>query len=124
MRALAVLAAIGLLLVAAYNLLLIAFFAAVSLTPPDPAIPDGDPCCTSPDTWAEVGFGLMWTLTFVAIEGLILALVSGLVWYAAAGRWPAWRHLALVPVATVVLAAVLIAIPLLPLLDEGWKQLP
>ena len=124
MRALAVLAAIGLLLVAAYTLLLIVFFAVVSLTPPDPAIADGDPCCSYPDTWAEVGFGLMWTMTVVAIEGLILALVAGLVCYAAAGRWPAWRRLALVPAGTLAVAAVLIAIPLLPLLDEGWKQLP
>jgi hypothetical protein len=124
MRALAVVAAIGLLLCAAYNLLLIVFFGAVSLAAPDPTIIDGDPCCGHPDTWGEVAFGLMWTFGFVVVEGLILGLVCGLVGYAASGRWPAWRRLALVPVVTVAVAAVAIAVPLLPLLDEGRKQLP
>jgi hypothetical protein len=103
---------------------LVVFFGAVSLAAPDPTIPDGDPCCGHPDSWGEVAFGLMWTFVFVVVEGLILGLVCGLAGYAASGRWPPWRRLALVPVTTVAVAAVLIAIPLLPLLDEGRKQLP
>ena len=39
---------------------------AVSAQRPDPSIPDGDPCCGHPDTWAEVAGGLVYGFATVA----------------------------------------------------------
>ena len=122
MRALAVLAAIGLLFVAVVNLGIIVFGAWLVLSPPDINTYAFEPCCEEPDV--AVAYGLVWWFGFVLAEGLILAAVTGLVAYATCARWPAWRRLAVVPAATVAVAAVSIAIPLLPLLDEGYKHLP
>ena len=118
MRALAVFAAIGVLLVAIADLGIIVVGAWFVLAPPDINTYAFEACCEEPGVVGTVAYGLAWWFGFVLVEGLALALLTGLVVFASRGR------LALVPAVTVAVAAVAIAIALLPLLDEGWKQLP
>ncbi len=50
---------------------------AVAIQKPDPTIPNGDPCCWHPDTWAEVVEGIALGIgTLVAWAALIFVVVS------------------------------------------------
>ncbi|HEX8121957.1 MAG TPA: hypothetical protein VF549_11900 [Solirubrobacteraceae bacterium] len=41
---------------------------------PDPSVPDGDPCCTYPDTWGEIiGPAALGVVLAVATAGLLVA---------------------------------------------------
>lgn len=55
---------------------------------PDPAIPNGDPCCGHPDTWGEVVEGMAWGVgTLIAWAALVYVAVA-LGKYAATGATP------------------------------------
>jgi hypothetical protein len=85
----------------------------VAAQTPDPAEPDGDPCCSRPDTWAEtakwIGYAHLAALAFALGVTLAVALVA----WAARGRGVRPRRLALIPAvlaaATTVSCAVLLA---------------
>ncbi|MBA2514964.1 MAG: hypothetical protein H0V26_11670 [Solirubrobacterales bacterium] len=65
---------------------------AVSTQPPDPTIPNGDPCCWHPDTWVEVAGGIALGIgTLVAWAALIYTVVA-LVRFALTGKTPANRQ--------------------------------
>jgi hypothetical protein len=57
---------------------------------PDPSIPNGDPCCWHPDTWAQVAGGLAYAAgTVMACAALVYVAV-------ALGRFAwsgTWQHL-------------------------------
>lgn len=50
---------------------------------PDPAIPDGDPCCSHPDTWAEVRDGLPWFITVALAQAFVFGW-----WRRSCSTWP------------------------------------
>jgi hypothetical protein len=52
---------------------------AVAAQRPDPSVPDGDPCCGHPDTWAEVvgGIGLGVAVAAICVAVLYLAMIFG-----------------------------------------------
>ncbi len=55
---------------------------------PDPAVPDGDPCCWHPDTWGQVAAGLAFGVgTLIACVALICGAVA-LGRYATTGKLP------------------------------------
>ncbi len=82
---------------------------------PDPAIPDGDPCCGHPDTWNEVVQGVGYGAALGFVGGGLLLLAATLLAIAVTGRLPAWtarpsvRRLA---VGWALLALVLLGWPL------------
>lgn len=65
---------------------------------PDPAILDGDPCCSHPDTWGEVIRGAVAALGAVLAHSLIVTAALGLLGFAASGRRPTALALVCVPV--------------------------
>lgn len=79
---------------------------------PNPSLPDGDPCCTHPDTWDEVWDGVTDLLVFTVVDGLFFAVAAGLGVYASTGRRPRWRWLALIPLGFVTVTGALVALAL------------
>lgn len=79
---------------------------------PDPAIPDGDPCCTHPDTWAEVLSGLPWFFAWVFADAFAFSLAAALVLYMAIGYWPRLRYLLVFPAGVLMLTGVGTAVAL------------
>ncbi len=67
-----------------------AFSMLVAAQRPDPAIPDGDPCCGHPDTWGEVVQGVGYGVALSLIGGGLLLLAAILLAIAVTGRSPAW----------------------------------
>jgi hypothetical protein len=57
---------------------------------PDPSIPNGDPCCWHPDTWAEVAGGLTWAAGTVLACAALVYVAIALGKFAWSGTW---RHL-------------------------------
>jgi hypothetical protein len=57
---------------------------------PDPSVPDGDPCCGHPDTWAQVvelvGYGALWVIASLGLLAVVAAAAVGVV-EARAPRW-------------------------------------
>ena len=98
---------------ALWGVLLLGLFAAISSERPDPTVPPGDPCCDTPDDWAEVAEGAAWTGGAAILDGALFALAAALVLHAVGQRWPRRRWLvagpllyALVAVATIGVAQV------------------
>src|ERR671915_109426 len=67
-------------------LVLALFNVALSAQQPDPAVPDGDPCCGHPDTWGEVALGLVSAAMFLLGAGAVTYLAVQLGRYAVTGR--------------------------------------
>jgi hypothetical protein len=65
---------------------------------PDPAILDGDPCCSHPDTWGEVIRGGVSALAAVLVHSLVVTTALSLLGYAASGRRPTALALVCIPV--------------------------
>ena len=53
---------------------------------PDPSVPDGDPCCGHPDTWADVAFGTVYALAIGFVAITLIGAGAGLVAACATGR--------------------------------------
>ena len=62
---------------------------------PDPAVPDGDPCCGHPDDWWEVALGLGGGAWYTAIALGLLYVASVAMAFGLTGRIPVrvTRHL-------------------------------
>jgi hypothetical protein len=99
------------LLIALYGGLLVLLSAVIAAQRPDPTVPNGDPCCSHPDTWGEVaswGFG---ALSFASIDALILTVAVACFTIAGGGR-PRWRTLRWIPIGAVGATAALMALML------------
>ena len=107
----------ALVLVSLWGSLWVMLAAAMAAQRPDPRVSDGDPCCGHPDTWGQVAEWGGTAVALGALDGAIAALGVGLLCAVARGRFPAWRRLALVPLAAALLTAGAMAIGLL-LADE------
>jgi hypothetical protein len=118
-RALAGLVAVGILLCVAWAVLVTALIGGLSARAPDPCVPDGDPCCHHPDTWGEVAWGLTWTLGFVLLDALLAAIGIALLSWAIRQRWPRLKRLAMLPGGAMTAAVLLLALVVVPQLDEG-----
>ena len=119
LRALALLAAIAILLFAAWGVLFIMLVGGMSAQAPDPFIASGDPCCGHPDTWGEVAWGVAWTLACIVIDALLVCVAVSLIVWAARGRWPRLKRLALLPGGALIAAALVLTAVLVPQFDEG-----
>jgi hypothetical protein len=118
-RALAGLVGVGVLLFAAWAVLITALIGGLSARAPDPFAPDGDPCCGHPDTWSDVAWGLAWTLGFVLIDALLASIGIALLSWATRQRWPRLKRLAMLPAGALIAAVLLLALVIVPQLDEG-----
>jgi hypothetical protein len=67
-------------------LVLALFSVVVSAQQPDPTVPDGDPCCSHPDTWGEVALGFGYAAMFLLGAGAVAYLAVQLGRYAVSGR--------------------------------------
>jgi hypothetical protein len=56
---------------------------------PDPSTPNGDPCCSYPDTWAEVAGGIAWAAGTVPACAALVYVAVALARFAWSGTW---RH--------------------------------
>lgn len=99
----------GLLAIASWGVLFVLLIGAISAQEPDPSVADGDPCCSHPDTWAEVAAGLGLTVGYALVDALLFALAIALLAWAARGRWPSRRRLALIPAGGVAAATITFA---------------
>lgn len=72
---------------------------------PDPTIPDGQPCCTHPDTWAEVWDALPWFATVALLDVFLFTLAAALAYYMAVGARPGPKALLPVPATLLALLA-------------------
>jgi hypothetical protein len=99
--------------VSLYGTLWVMLAALVAAQRPDPAIPDGDPCCTYPDTWHDVADGVFAALTLASLDALIFAGGVACARCARHGRWPSWKRLRLIPLAAAVLTATAMAVALI-----------
>jgi hypothetical protein len=120
LRGLAGVAGVALLLFAAWGVLFVLVVGSISAQAPDPLIENGDPCCGRPDTWGDVAAGVGGTLGVVLVDALLVCVGVALLVWATRGRWPRVKRLAFVPAAGVGAAAVILAVVLIPQLDEGW----
>lgn len=118
-RILAGLAALAILLFAAWGALFILWVGAYSARAPDPFAPSGDPCCGHPATWAEVAAGLAWTIGLVLLEALLVCAAIVLLCWAAKRRRPRLQRLALLPAGAVAAGILVLTAAVVPLLDEG-----
>jgi hypothetical protein len=118
-RVLAGLAAVGILLFAAWGVLFIMLVGSISAQAPDPSIPNGDPCCGHPDTWGEVAWGVAWTLGYVVLDALLVCGAIALLHWAIRRRWPRLKRLAMLPAGAAMAAALILALVIVPQLDEG-----
>jgi hypothetical protein len=91
-RGAAVLLAIALLPVAWLAAVMLFFGGLINAQVPDRSISDGDPCCGYPDTWWEVGGGLVWTAAMGAALALALWSIFVLVRSAATSWSPRPRR--------------------------------
>lgn len=73
----------------------------------------------TPTRRGEVVAGVGWTLGYVVVDGLLVCLAIGLVSWAARGRWPRARRLTFIPAGGLVVAVAVLAVILVPQLDEG-----
>jgi len=119
LRALALLAALGIVLVALWGMLLAMLVGGISAQAPDPFIPSGDPCCGHPDTWGEVGWGFVGTLGYVLADSLLWCLAAALISWAMTERWPRLKKLTMLPSGALLTAIVVFAVVLVPQLDEA-----
>jgi hypothetical protein len=111
-RLVTALVGLGAMLLSLYGALWVVLSAAITAQRPDPAVPDGDPCCTHPDTWHEVADGAWQTLTLASIDGLLLALGVAFAWYGHGGVAPRWRRLRWFPIGAVAATAIFMALAL------------
>ena len=123
-RLLAGLAGGAILLVAAWGALWVMFAVAVSAQAPDPFVIDGDPCCGHPDTWGEVAEGAAWALGLALLDGLLVALAVTLLFWAANRRRPRPKRLALLPGGALLATALVLAVLVVPRLDEAVTAPP
>jgi hypothetical protein len=98
------------ILLSLYGALWVLLSALITAQSPDPAVPDGDPCCTHPDTWSDVADGVWQTLTIASIDGLLLAGGIAFACYGRDGSAPRWRRLRWIPIGAVAATAALMAI--------------
>jgi hypothetical protein len=99
-------------LISVYGTLWVLLAMSVAAERPDPEIPDGDPCCTHPDTWSEVADGAFAALSVASIDALVFTCGLACALYARNGRWPSWRRLRWIPIGAVAAAATLMALAL------------
>lgn len=120
-RVLAAAVAVGILSIAAWGVLWILLGGAISAQAPDPFVADGDPCCGHPDTWGEVAAGVAWTLGSVVLDALLVCLAITLLSWAATRRRPSLKRLALLPAGALLAGVGILAIVLIPVLDEAVR---
>ena len=96
-RAIAFLAGVGVLALALLASAFAALVVAIGAQAPDAFMPDGDPCCSSPDTWSEVIAGAAVSTPVAAAVGALYAVSAGLVSWALRRTWPRPRVLAWFP---------------------------
>jgi hypothetical protein len=118
LRVVAVLGGAALLVFAAWGALFVLLVGATAAQAPDPFVANGGPCCGHPDTWGEVTAGVGWTLGYVVVDALLVCLGIALVVWAARGRWPRRRRLASIPAGGLTAAVAVLAVILVPQLDE------
>jgi hypothetical protein len=88
--------------------------AAIAAQRPDPAVPDGDPCCAYPDSWSQVAGWSFAALSFASTVALVFTGGVACLSYAWVGRRPRWRRLRWIPIGAVALTAAAMAISLAP----------
>jgi hypothetical protein len=104
-RMLAAIAGAAAVLLSLYCSVWVMLGAMIAAQRPDPAVPDGDPCCAHPDTWSEVADRGFEVLSFASVVGLVFAGGVACLAYGWAGRWPRRRRLRWIPAAAVALTA-------------------
>lgn len=107
-RVLALFAGSLLGLVALWASLWVLLGVAFAATPPNPFVLDGDPCCSHPDTWAEVRLVALGALLGTGLVASVLAVAVGLLAWGVTGRACALSRLALGPGGAVLVMAVTI----------------
>ena len=123
-RLLAGLAGGAILLLAAWGALWVMLAVGISAQAPDPFVIDGDPCCGHPDTWGEVAEGAAWSLGLALLDALLVAVAVTLLSWAATRRRPRLRRLALLPGGALLATALVLAILIVPQLDEAVTAPP
>ena len=123
-RLLAAVLGAGILLMAVWGVAFIMLVAGISSQTPDPFIADGDPCCGHPDTWGEVAVGVSWALALVLLDALLVCIAAALLSWATTRRWPRLKRLALLPGGAMLAAILVLAVVIVPQLDEAVTAPP
>ena len=118
LHAIAIVVAFGVALVAVAGALVTLWFGSLAAQAPDPFAPSGDPCCGQPDSWGEVATACAWTIASALAIGVIAALAAALVSWGMCWQVRV-RQLMWIPAGTVLTATALLAVALIPLLDDG-----
>jgi hypothetical protein len=100
----AIVLALALLPALWFTLAMFALAGLVSAKMPDPSVPSGDPCCSYPDTWSEVGVGLAFTLLFGIASAMVFWAMVALVCWGATLRWRRRRSWRIAPAIGATLA--------------------
>ncbi len=77
---------------------------------PDPAIGDGDPCCSYPDDWRDVGSALAVAIVSAVVTASLLGAAFALGWWSLDRGWPSWRRLLILPAIAVALTVASVAL--------------
>ncbi len=77
---------------------------------PDPAIENGDPCCSYPDDWGDVGSALAQAIVCAVVTASLFGAAFALGWWSLDRGWPSWRRLLILPAVAVVLTVAGVAL--------------
>lgn len=93
---------------------LVVFLSLIAAQTPDPREPDGDPCCSYPDTWGETALWIGVPVALAAVVALGAGVAVALLTWAIHGRSVRMRRVVTIlaggAIAAVVLNAVLLAL--------------
>lgn len=109
-RGAATVAGILILLFSAWASLVALLFVGFAAQAPDAFVPDGDPCCGTPDTWREVIEATVPAAVVVVVVSLLLALAFALLTWALRQAWPRRRTIAFFPAISVAALAVILVV--------------
>lgn len=90
---------------ATWGAVIVLFGAALAAQKPDRTVPNGDPCCPTPDTWAETGLWMAGALMGAALDLGLFTVSVAVVWWALRERWPTRRGLAAASMLAALVAA-------------------
>ncbi len=87
------------------------FLSAYASQVPNPAIKDGDPCCSYPDDWRDVGSAVAQAIVAAVFTASLFGAALALGWWSLDRGWPRWRRLLIFPAVALALTVARIALP-------------
>lgn len=109
-KGIAAVAGVLVLLASAIAALFALFFVALAAQAPDAFVPNGDPCCGSPDTWRQEAVAAAEAILAVGLVSSAIAFGVALLSWSRRARWPRLRTLGRLPVAAVAAVIVLLVV--------------